>query len=105
MHGVQNLSITIFMNLLATFRLAVLIGAVNTKELVMLRGLFAGLRNGFGWLFNLFAGFISWPFRMFSGGGGRSSPGPDITTLRAAEKSLDAARGKDSVVQHFVILI
>jgi hypothetical protein len=73
--------------------------AVNTKELVMLRSIFAGLKNIFGSLFGFAFGIFSWPFRLFAGGGGRSAPGPNITTLQAAEKSLGAARAKDSVVQ------
>jgi hypothetical protein len=64
----------------------------------MLRGLFAGLRNSLGWLFNFFAGFISWPFRLFSGGGRGSSPGPNMAVVKAAAQSLAPARDKDSKV-------
>jgi hypothetical protein len=72
-------------------------GAVNIKELVMLRGVFAGLRNSLGWLFNFFAGFISYPFSLFGGGGARS-PGPNMAALKTAEQSLATSCAKDSKV-------
>jgi hypothetical protein len=83
--------------MLATFRIAVLTADRQHQELVMLRSIFAGLRNGLGWLFNLFSGFISYPFSLFGGGGARSS-GPNMAIVKAAEQSLATARGKDSKV-------
>jgi hypothetical protein len=75
-----------------------LTAVVNNKELVMLRGIFAGLRNGLGWLFGFAFSFITWPFRLFSGGGGRSAPGPNMEAVKTAEQSLATARPKDSKV-------
>jgi hypothetical protein len=85
--------------LLATFRISMLTAAVNIKEPVMLRSIFAALRSGFRSLFGFAFSFITWPFRLFSGGGARAA-GPNMATVKAAEQSLAAARApKDSVVQ------
>jgi hypothetical protein len=84
--------------LLATFRIAVLTAAANVKEPVMLRSIFAALRSGLRGLFGFAFTFITWPFRLFGGGGGRSAAGPNMATLKTAEQSLTAAHGKDSKV-------
>jgi hypothetical protein len=75
-----------------------LTAAVNIKEPVMLRSIFAALRSGLRGLFGFAFSFITWPFRLFSGGGRGASPGPNMATLKTAEQSLATARGKDSKV-------
>jgi hypothetical protein len=70
--------------------------AVNIRETVMLRAIFAGLRNGMRWLLNFAFGFLTYPFALFRGGGRHSAPGPDMATLKAAEKSLAASRSNPS---------
>jgi hypothetical protein len=64
----------------------------------MLRSIFAALRSGLRGLFGFALSFITWPFRLFSGGGQRSSPGSNMQALKSAQQSLAAARGKDSKV-------
>lgn len=64
----------------------------------MLRSIFAALRAGLRGLFGFAYGLFSWPFRLFAGGGARSSPGPNMGVVKAAEQSLATSRGKDSKV-------
>jgi hypothetical protein len=70
--------------------------AVDIREAVMLRAIFAGLRNAMGWLLNFAFGILTYPFTLFGGGSRHSAPGPDMATLKAAEKSLAASRSNPS---------
>jgi hypothetical protein len=64
-----------------------------------MRSIFSGIASIFRNLFGFAFGFLMWPFRLFSSGGGRS-PGPNMTTGKATEQSMAAAcASKDSVVQ------
>jgi hypothetical protein len=62
-----------------------------------MRSIFSGIASVFRSLFGFAFGFLMWPFRLFSGSGGRS-PGPNMGVVKAAAQSLTAARAKDSKV-------
>ena len=64
----------------------------------MLRALLEAIANGARRAFGVVSGIVMWPFTLFGGGGGRSRPGPDMSAVKAAEQSVDAARAKDSNV-------
>ena len=64
----------------------------------MLRAILEAILDGMRKAFSFAGRIVLWPFTLFGGGGRRSRPGPDMTKIQEAEKSLDAARAKDSPV-------